>query len=95
MQMREFSRFLREHIRKAFRIQSGDNEINPQFTETMETSAGSENEKHLFEICHFRNRFDPALSEVPGGYLAFELQWSSETLTSRALHHQPIKMSRS
>jgi hypothetical protein len=76
MQMREFSRFLGEHIRKAFRIQSGDDEINPQFTERMETSAGSENDKHLFEICRVRNRFDPALIDVPGGYrdVAFKLK---------------------
>ena len=76
MQLRDFSRFLGYHIRKALRIQSRDNANDPQFAETMETSEGSENEKHLFEICRVRNRFDPALIEVPGGYrdVAFKLK---------------------
>jgi hypothetical protein len=69
----ECVRIFGEYFRKAAEPESVDAEEND--SKDQHASSGVEEFK-LFEICRIRNRLDPDLTDVPGGYrdLAFKLK---------------------
>ena len=69
----ECVRIFGEYFRKAAESESVDAEEND--SKDQHASSGVEEFK-LFEICRIRNRLDPELIDVPGGYrdLAFKLK---------------------
>jgi hypothetical protein len=69
---REFVRIFGEYLR---RTTSGSEAVDAEADDVMPASICDEDFK-LFEICRIRNRMDPDLIDVPGGYrdLAFKLK---------------------